>query len=221
MQPLLAAAIEQWRAAGAAPLWLNSLSGIQVQFADLPDATLGLASQGLIVLDRDAAGYGWFIDTTPGDDSEFDAVTLLASSGAAAGRIDLLSVLAHELGHMAGLDHAENGLMAEALLPGQRSLVTAQATVAVPGPQAPPAWETGQLQSAAPIAGETTVAPAIDWTLSPTETRFKPDAPVASKRWIGDFVNHLGMNADQRNPNAGLKISLGTAVAASKSARLI
>jgi hypothetical protein len=106
VQPLLAVAIEQWRAAGADPLRLNGLDRLSVQITDLSDSTLGLASQDLILLDRDAAGYGWSLDIWP-------------QATAAGGRVDLLSVLAHELGHILNFGH---DVMAEALGVGERRL---------------------------------------------------------------------------------------------------
>ena len=45
--------------------------GIDVRIADLGGTTLGLASGNTIWLDDNAAGWGWFVDPTPGDDSEF------------------------------------------------------------------------------------------------------------------------------------------------------
>ena len=47
------------------------------------------------------------------------------SDGPAAAKIDLLSALMHELGHVAGLDHDTlDDLMADTLAPGIRRTVT-------------------------------------------------------------------------------------------------
>jgi hypothetical protein len=60
-----------------------------------------------VVLDTTAAGHGWFVDPTPLADEEFAATpqgALLALPGSAAdGHEDLLTVVLHELGHLAGL----------------------------------------------------------------------------------------------------------------------
>jgi hypothetical protein len=61
----------------------------------------------VIQVDNDAAGYGWFVDSTPGDDSEFSGSGSrlhATETGGAAGRVDLLTVLMHELGHQIGLE---------------------------------------------------------------------------------------------------------------------
>jgi CSLREA domain-containing protein len=76
-------------------------SNVEIAIADLPGATLGLATHNSITIDTNAAGHGWFIDNTPLDDSEFDAS--LTDSVAPRG-MDLLTVVMHELGHVAGLD---------------------------------------------------------------------------------------------------------------------
>ena len=39
-----------------------------------PDRSSGWPATGVITIDQDAAGYGWFIDPTPADDSEFGGV---------------------------------------------------------------------------------------------------------------------------------------------------
>ena len=62
-----------------------------------------------ILIDRDAAGYGWFIDPTPQDDAEFTplAADVLAArpQTAAAGHADLLTAVMHEMGHVLGYGH--------------------------------------------------------------------------------------------------------------------
>jgi len=60
------------------------------------------------LLDVDAAGYGWFIDSTPSNDREFQQIVggseLQATAGSeAADRVDLLTVVTHEFGHLIGL----------------------------------------------------------------------------------------------------------------------
>jgi hypothetical protein len=97
--------------------------------ADLAPGILGSTQGETILLDHDAAGYGWFIDPTPRLDEEFTIVAaegLQAAEGtAAAGAFDLLSVLAHELGHLQGADDLfgdgeADDLMSARLSPGVR-----------------------------------------------------------------------------------------------------
>jgi hypothetical protein len=75
------------------------------------------------VLSPNAAGYGWFVDATPGQDEEFGADGAALAGGPAAGRMDLLSVVLHELGHLAGrADDDGTDLMAGTLALGTRRL---------------------------------------------------------------------------------------------------
>jgi hypothetical protein len=97
-QPLLAEAAARWQAAGFDAV---SVASVELVVGDLPGDLLGLASSSTntIWLDADAAGHGWFVDATPWDDDEFDEEPAMA----VADRMDALSVIFHELGHLQGL----------------------------------------------------------------------------------------------------------------------
>jgi Ca2+-binding RTX toxin-like protein len=126
---LQAEAIQRWAEAGVDASALARMEQVQIQVADLGGLALGEEFGNTIVLDTDAAGYGWFIDRTPGQDSEYRASrdgAFVADHGPAAGRMDLLSVLAHELGHAAGFGHTDSGPMAATLAAGTRDLPTMQ-----------------------------------------------------------------------------------------------
>jgi hypothetical protein len=130
------AAIANWASAGAD---VSALAGVVVHVADLAGAELGYTSNenNEIWLDRDAAGWGWFVDSTPELHEEFEIITSMsvfrAAAGPALGRYDLLTVLSHEFGHLLGYegDHAhvdaspDHGLMAESLAVEIRTLPTA------------------------------------------------------------------------------------------------
>jgi hypothetical protein len=112
-RPLLAEATSRWQAAGAD---ISALSKIDIRIADLGGTTLGLASGNTIWLDDNAAGWGWFVDATPASDLEF----VLPGNQGEQNRIDLLTVVMHELGHLLGHDHEADGVMAETLAAGVR-----------------------------------------------------------------------------------------------------
>ncbi len=111
--PTLAEALARWEAAGVDT---SALHGVDVRIADLGGTTLGMASGNTIWLDDNAASWGWFVDPTPHSDSEF---TTPGNQGEQY-RMDLLTVLEHELGHLLGHDHDEGGVMAETLSAGER-----------------------------------------------------------------------------------------------------
>jgi hypothetical protein len=101
LQPIVGAALARLSATGLSAEQLAALSSVSFAIADLPGAQLGLAGGNTITLDINAAGYGWYIDPTPYDDSEF-SVQQSAVSGQRS--MDLLTVIYHEMGHAIGLD---------------------------------------------------------------------------------------------------------------------
>ena len=105
---------------------------VNLSFADLPGGAVGQTVGTNITLDDNAAGNGWFIDTTPADNSEFLPTSnpneWVAKAGSdAAGKMDMLSVLLHEYGHALGIEHsADSGdYMGTTLTVGVRRLPSA------------------------------------------------------------------------------------------------
>jgi hypothetical protein len=104
------AAIANWEAAGATSDQLAALHAATVSVADLSGTAAGQVSSGHVPIDRDAAGHGWFVDPTPFDNSEFQHAVNAAGTdlftvptSEAAGHLDLVTVVQHELGHVLGL----------------------------------------------------------------------------------------------------------------------
>jgi hypothetical protein len=131
-RPILERAIALWVPQAMAHGGPTILDAVTVRLADLPGAWVGQAVGSVIYLDTDAAGHGWFVDSTPDHNEEFtlfDNAWLAVAESAASERIDLLTVLAHELGHALGIDHSDDpdDVMAQRLEPGVRRLPTLEA----------------------------------------------------------------------------------------------
>jgi hypothetical protein len=126
LAPVIQEAIDRWSSLmNLSAAQLQLLNQTNFQIADFNGMVLGnaLEASNTIILDSDAAGYGWFIDPTPADDAEFTA------GGAAAGDMDLLSVVMHEMGHVLGFEHLTanaqlSGVMAEYPALGTRTSLT-------------------------------------------------------------------------------------------------
>ena len=118
------AAVQRLEAWGTPSAIIEDITTLALHVIDLEGDLLAEIGPQAIVLDVSAAGVGWFIDPTPLTDEEFAADS---PNPSALGRIDLLTVLLHELGHHLGgedLDastHPEH-FLADRLSPGQRRM---------------------------------------------------------------------------------------------------
>jgi hypothetical protein len=141
LEPIVQEAITRWKAVGIDAGQLSALSHVAVGIAEFPGPWLGMAFPGAIWIDQTAAGYGWFLDASPTADALFPA----SPGSAPFGKVDLLTVVEHELGHELGFaDTTGVGLMGVFLPTGARR---------APALNAPPADSPGQgLLSAAPPA---------------------------------------------------------------------
>ena len=105
LQKLVDQAIKYWAQQGADEDQIALLSETQVQISDLDGNKLAApdAAGNLVTIDDDAAGYGWSLrlgEVNPP-------------------KVDLLSSLTHEFGHMLGYDH---GVMDADLAVGEREM---------------------------------------------------------------------------------------------------
>ncbi len=93
MSHVLSQAMAYWSGQGLSETEMAKLKATKVDIADLGGKVLGYAEANHITIDNDAAGHGWSV----------------GAGGVAPNKVDLLSVLVHELGHVLGHTDAEMG----------------------------------------------------------------------------------------------------------------
>jgi uncharacterized repeat protein (TIGR01451 family) len=117
-------------AAGVSTSDLALLDALSFQIADLEEEILATSSAQSIVLDQNAAGHGWFVDQSPGDDEEFPSnigANLRRAEGASAysKNVDLLTVVMREMVYVISQQRGRpvnrlRGLLSETLPVGVR-----------------------------------------------------------------------------------------------------
>jgi hypothetical protein len=131
LAPIVDEAINRWvEALNLDAVGVALLEGVDFAIVDLDGLVIGQAIGDTVLIDVDAAGYGWFVDSTPYDDSEFksqnNAGELTATVlSPAFGDMDLLTVVMHELGHILSfkdMDPEADTLMSGTLDTGDRHL---------------------------------------------------------------------------------------------------
>ncbi|CAN5908548.1 hypothetical protein BH11VER1_BH11VER1_36940 [soil metagenome] len=108
LDTLVAAAIARWESTSLSTEQSERLRGLTFELSNLSNNHLGQAGGNRIQVDSTAGGNGWFVDVSADRDTEFGSAksdTLLYTdpSGDPAGRIDLLTTIMHEMGHVLGL----------------------------------------------------------------------------------------------------------------------
>jgi Ca2+-binding RTX toxin-like protein len=130
--PIVKEAIARWEnVSGVDGARLAALYDLDFRVVDFTDLTLGKATPDTIYIDADAAGWGWFVDETPEDDVEF-----VTEGGEDENRMDLLTTVMHEIGHVLGYDDAADDadtLMRATLDAGERYVPDGDSLVVMDG----------------------------------------------------------------------------------------
>jgi hypothetical protein len=193
---MIPAAIERWRASGLSYEDLARLQAMTFEIADLPGGQLSSATSTSVKIDETAAGYGWYLDISPMEDSEFDVSVTgrelqTTEFSPAHGHMDLLTVVMRGLGQalLQGKKTPEQlrPLMENTLSPAVRRL--------------PDSRNIGATKSQARVSGKggsaserTLVSNKRPSSTSAASMRKAESNPAANKVQSSRLMNHVSRN---------------------------
>jgi len=108
LQATVSAALVRLEQAGISQSLLARLESATYEVGNLPGPLLGytFTRDHTVVIDATADGYGWYVNPTSQTDSAFtrsaSAILTANPDSPAAGHMDLLTTVLHEMGHLAG-----------------------------------------------------------------------------------------------------------------------
>jgi hypothetical protein len=219
LAPVAQQAVALWAASGLSAAQVAELQAVQYQIGSLGGGALGLTVLGVPVvsLDATAAGYGWFVDPGLASAGAFGNVVapaeLQAAPGSPAfGRMDLLTVVEHELGHVLGLSDLDpqavpHDLLTTTLAPGVRRLPAPMAEVVVPAAEPPAALS-------APPALQAPVVPLIVASVAaaPAEPLDVASMPATNAPASDGSLSEPGDSAEGNPGNGAVAPGLGGAL---------
>jgi hypothetical protein len=210
LNSVVAAAIADWAAAGATAAQLAAMKATTFSVGDLSGDIIGQEiAPAHITIDLNAAGHGWYVDSTPSDNFEFTHAQNAAGTdlltdptSAAAGHMDLLTTVMHELGHVVGLPDSTqasdaNDLMYISLVEGERRLPGAGDVAQANAPSnqtesQTPAGVTYSAPTAQVTGGVTGGLPTPASQPDATDHFGQPNAGLSSLAAVANFVfSHL------------------------------
>ena len=215
LAPIIDEAIDRWAESLLIDenVLMTQLNDVTFQIADLSGSILGLTQDNTIIIDIDAAGHGWFVDSTPEDDSEFmpqngDGELEANPSSMAYGDMDLLSVVMHEIGHVLGFDDLNpetnpDDLMSDTLDEGVRRLSGDNEDSQSNGATSEPSGLSGSIDDGNIDGG-------IDLTLT-VDTEADSDTfsdMEQTSSWVEEFVVDLAEGEDETDPNDNIAVVL-------------
>jgi uncharacterized repeat protein (TIGR01451 family) len=185
---MVRAAIERFRSAGVSADDLARLESMEFEIDDLPAGQLTAATSKIVRIDENGAGYGWFYDSFPHEDGEFNLPVvdreLQTTEGTAPfGQMDLLTAVSRALAYVllegeTRIPERFGPVMDSTLAPGMRRLPLDQMNFN-------PATTTGSIPSLRESLQAASMTAIRRPSRIPTDARFAVFNPSADGR--GDY----------------------------------